>query len=231
MADDEKISNEEEVVVEKSSPKRKTPEKKQKKRETPPPMERRKSSRLQEKPTKKYAEDEDKVSDEDFTPSARSSSRGLKRKTSKGTRAKKAKTDNDQDEGDQEDNNEDVNKSISHSSSSSSSTQNPPSQDGLSNLSNNYKDIQSQDFSLQTYKRNQEYLQPLGKLTKEQVQQGEAVLDKIKQLLDSGDNQDVKIVDLSNQFYTIVPTQDQSLPPIKDKTSLEEKYNLLKSFE
>lgn len=75
-----------------------------------------------------------------------------------------------------------------------------------------------------------EYFQPLGKLKAEQIKEGQEVLDKLQQLIDSNSTDEAEYVQLTNQFYTIIPTQDQSLPPINTPELLEEKKRLLQSM-
>jgi len=108
----------------------------------------------------------------------------------------------------------------------------PQSLDPLNAISDNYNAIQSQDIMLDTYKRNQNYIQPLGKLSSKQIQEGKAVLDDIKKLLENNELDKEKCMDLSNQFYTIVPSQDLSRLPCIDKdTVLQEKYTVLKAMQ
>ena len=103
----------------------------------------------------------------------------------------------------------------------------------MQTLRHQYNEVSSQDNTLEILKRNKGYFQPLGKMKPSQVKKASGILDKIKSLLESNDNGDKeKLADLSNQFYTLIPSHDQTrLPPITTKVLLEEKYTLLKSFQ
>lgn len=179
----------------------------------------------------------------------------MKRRGSKGTggRGKKAKKDEDEEEGEEEqDNGEEEGAKSEHAPEKTAKAasqeakevkSSSQSLDALQTLSSNYNQIQSLDHVLETYKRNQDYVQPLGRLSKERVrifginsnlvkvQEARDILDNLKEVIDAGASDQDKIVELSNKFYTYVPNQDQTLPPINNSTLLEDKYTLLKSME
>jgi hypothetical protein len=107
----------------------------------------------------------------------------------------------------------------------------PASLDALGHLHENYGGLMSQEVSYQTFQRNKSYFQPLGKLTRQQIQEGREVLNKIKQLFDDKVNDKEKLLDLTNQFFTIIPSQEESLPMIDTPVLLQEKFTMLDALE
>ncbi len=105
------------------------------------------------------------------------------------------------------------------------------SQDALNNLSENYTGA-SQDFSMDyVYRRNLNYFQPLGKLSRQQLKQAEDTLKAIQMELSEAQNTN-RLMELTNQFYTLVPTQDLSkLPVINTPELLQEKFLLLQALK
>lgn len=59
---------------------------------------------------------------------------------------------------------------------------------------------------------------PLGKLSKKQLEKAYGILGQAQQLLDASDVHDAKFVDISNQFYTLIPHDfgHKSPPILKD---------------
>jgi len=129
---------------------------------------------------------------------------------------------------------------LSQSQSQTPSQSQSQSQNGLQTLAHNYSEGQSLDFNLQTYQRNKTYFSPLGKLSAEQIKQGYEVLDQLKAKIkefakvtetENKKKLDSELLDLSNQFYSIIPSQDLSrLPKLDTEDLLNEKYTLLKSM-
>jgi len=194
------------------SKKRKSPNKQEQQ-----PLARRKSLRIQEKvPSPKHTQEKEE---------------SPKHTQKKKSQQKKKKNTESQTSSLETPVESEVNTSEPTQSSQSTLSQ-PQSLDPLNAISVNYNAIQSQDIMLDTYKRNQDYIQPLGKLSSKQIQEGKAVLDEIKKLLEHNELDKEKCVDLSNQFYTVVPSQDLSRLPCIDKESvLQEKYTVLKAMQ
>lgn len=70
---------------------------------------------------------------------------------------------------------------------------------------------------------------PLGKLSKTQIAKGFEVLEEIEAILKSKSSSKVKLNELSNKFYTVIP-QDfgrQRPPAIDDEEILQKKYDML----
>lgn len=56
---------------------------------------------------------------------------------------------------------------------------------------------------------------PLGKLSKKQIEQAYSVLSQTQNLLNNNETQEAKFVDISNQFYTLIPHDfGRKSPPI-----------------
>jgi hypothetical protein len=105
------------------------------------------------------------------------------------------------------------------------------SQDGLKEVANNYTDLSSQDFEYEyVYKRNKEYFQPLGKVAKSQMKQAEETLNEIELELASTSPNRNRLVQLSNKFYTLVPTQELSRPIIETEEMLREKKVMIEAL-
>jgi len=82
------------------------------------------------------------------------------------------------------------------------------------------------------YQRNKEYFQPLGKLKDQRLKDARKVLEEIQVILEEEKPDGKKLRDLTNKFYTVIPTQDQSkLPTIDSLVLLREKFLLLKTLE
>jgi len=54
---------------------------------------------------------------------------------------------------------------------------------------------------------------PLGKLSEEQIRKGQAVLEELKQVLESGKGNSSAIASLSSQFYSLIPTVTGRVAP------------------
>lgn len=62
---------------------------------------------------------------------------------------------------------------------------------------------------------------PLGKLSKKQLEQAYGILSKAQDLLNEKDTQKAKFVDISNQFYTLIPHDfGRKSPPVIDNSEL-----------
>ena len=62
---------------------------------------------------------------------------------------------------------------------------------------------------------------PLGKLSRRQLEKAYGILGQAKQLLDASDVHQAKFVDVSNQFYTLIPHDfGVKKPPLLDNTDL-----------
>ena len=58
---------------------------------------------------------------------------------------------------------------------------------------------------------------PLGKLSKKQLEKAYGILSQTQELLDSKNVSKTKFVDLSNQFYTLIPHDfGRKTPPVLD---------------
>ena len=72
---------------------------------------------------------------------------------------------------------------------------------------------------------------PMGKLSKTQIEKGQAVLEEISQVIATTGNH-AKLVELSSKFYTLIPTNvgRQLPPPLTNATKVSEKEELLKFY-
>jgi hypothetical protein len=108
-----------------------------------------------------------------------------------------------------------------------------PSQDGLTILSKEYEGASLQSQEIENYRRNKDFLQPLGKLSKEELYLGLDVLQEIQKLIEKKvEKHEERYTELSNEFYTVIPTQnDRSpLPVINTEHLLKEKLKILKAL-
>lgn len=62
---------------------------------------------------------------------------------------------------------------------------------------------------------------PLGKLSKKQLEKAYKILGEVQALLDQKDVHSAKFVDLSNQFYTLIPHDyGRNTPPVLNNPEL-----------
>jgi len=75
---------------------------------------------------------------------------------------------------------------------------------------------------------------PLGKLTKRNIQNGFEVLNEIQAVLDSGEkNQEARLLDLTNKFFTIIPQDfgEERPQPIDNLETLKKKVDMLEALQ
>ena len=76
-------------------------------------------------------------------------------------------------------------------------------------------------------KQQYEYnIYPLGKLSKNQVNQGMNILNMIRDTINSSNNKE-QLISLSNTFYSTIPHLSQYIIIIDNNNILNEKYKLI----
>ena len=73
---------------------------------------------------------------------------------------------------------------------------------------------------------------PLGKLSKKQLEKAYGILNQAQQLVDAPDNvHKSKFVDVTNQFYTLIPHDfGRNVPPVLDNAELIKVWALWINF-